>query len=241
MSNILEKIQNIKGEPNILEKLKMSNIFEKIQKVRVDLANTKLKMSGKNTFAKYDYFELDDFIKPLNELMLKYQMTAIASFSSEFASLTAVNCENPEDKYTITSPFSSAELKGCHEVQNIGAVETYQRRYLYQAMFDIAESDGLNATQGKNEQKEKQEKNTKKDCQKPFPEVEEKEKTPEEIKEQRKNEVSKVREESFPNSSAEEWKNIIQETVEPFHKLITEMTEAEYKAFMKELIKKSKV
>lgn len=124
------------------------NLFEKIQAVRSELRHTKIKMSGKNTFAKYDYFELDDFLPPLTELMLKYKMTAIPSFTNDMASLTAINSEKPDEQYTITSPLGSAELKGCHEVQCIGAVETYQRRYLYQAMFDISESDGLNRTQG---------------------------------------------------------------------------------------------
>lgn len=129
------------------------NIYEKIQQVRLALASEKIQKSGKNTFAKYDYFELDDFIKPLNRLMADVKMTAYTSFTAETATLIAVNCEKPEEQVVITSPFGSADLKGCHEVQNIGAVETYQRRYLYQALFDIAESDALNATQGKPAQK----------------------------------------------------------------------------------------
>ena len=123
------------------------NIYEKIQ--------LPIKMTGDNKFAGYKYCELDDFIKPLNELMEQTKMTAYASFTSETATLTAVNIEKPEEQIVITSPFGTASLKGCHEVQNIGAVETYQRRYLYQALFDIAESDGLNATQGKPEEKPK--------------------------------------------------------------------------------------
>lgn len=124
------------------------NIFEKIQAIRVELKHKDLKMSGRNKFANYDYMELDDFCPALNELMLKYKITAIPTFSREKASLTAIDCEKPEDRYTIESPFGTADLKGCHEVQCIGAVETYQRRYLYQALFDISESDGLNKSQG---------------------------------------------------------------------------------------------
>lgn len=132
---------------------KTKSIFEKIQNVRVGLQKATIKMSGKNTYAGYEYFELADFLPKLNELMLEQGMTAIPSFTNDTATLTAINFDNSSDTYTITSPFSSAELKGCHAVQNIGAVETYQRRYLYQAMFDIAESDGLNATQGKKDDK----------------------------------------------------------------------------------------
>lgn len=131
------------------------NIYEKIQKVRVEFSKLNIKMTGHNGYAEYDYFELNDFLKPLNELMLDNKMTAIASFTGELATLTAINFEKPEEVYTISSPFGAASLKGCHEVQNIGAVETYQRRYLYQAMFDISEHDGINAVQGKpNDKKE---------------------------------------------------------------------------------------
>ncbi len=127
------------------------NIYEKLQEVKTKLSSKKLKMTGKNEFAKYDYFELEDFLTPLNELMQEYKMTAYPSFTSELATLTAVNCEKPEERIMVTSPMGTASLKGCHEVQNIGAVETYQRRYLYQALFDIAEHDSLNASQGKPE------------------------------------------------------------------------------------------
>ena len=44
--------------------------------------------------------------------------------------------------------MGSAALKGCHEVQNIGAVETYQRRYLWVAALEIVEHDALDATTG---------------------------------------------------------------------------------------------
>ena len=134
------------------------NLFEKIQAIRVDLKNEELKQTGWNSYAEYSYFELDDFLTPLNRLMKEYKMTAIPSFNREVATLTAINIENPEEMFTITSPFGSAQLKGCHEVQNIGATETYQRRYLYQALFDISESDALNKTQGKPSKTSKQSK-----------------------------------------------------------------------------------
>lgn len=131
------------------------NLFEKIQRVRVELANQDIKMTGYNKYADYAYFELDDFLTPVNALMDKYKMTAIPTFIGDTAKLTVINSEKPEEQYTIESPMGTASLKGCHEVQNIGAVETYQRRYLYQALFDIKEKDELNATQGKPDNQKK--------------------------------------------------------------------------------------
>jgi hypothetical protein len=51
--------------------------------------------------------------------------------------------------------MASASLKGCHEVQNLGAVESYIKRYLYQNCFEIAEPDSLDKTMNPNETKQK--------------------------------------------------------------------------------------
>jgi hypothetical protein len=47
--------------------------------------------------------------------------------------------------------MSSAALKGCHDVQNLGAVQTYLRRYLWVNAFEIVENDQLEAVTGKDE------------------------------------------------------------------------------------------
>jgi hypothetical protein len=54
--------------------------------------------------------------------------------------------ENPEEVITISSPMSSAALKGCHEVQNLGAVQTYLRRYLWVAALEIVEHDAIDSS-----------------------------------------------------------------------------------------------
>jgi hypothetical protein len=41
--------------------------------------------------------------------------------------------------------MSSAALKGCHEVQNLGAVQTYLRRYLWTNAFEIVEHDSIDS------------------------------------------------------------------------------------------------
>jgi len=44
--------------------------------------------------------------------------------------------------------MADAHLKGCHPIQNLGAVETYSRRYLYVTALEIVEHDALDATTG---------------------------------------------------------------------------------------------
>jgi hypothetical protein len=45
--------------------------------------------------------------------------------------------------------MSSAALKGCHEVQNLGAVQTYLRRYLWVAALEIVEHDAIDSAPAK--------------------------------------------------------------------------------------------
>ena len=69
----------------------------------------------------------------------------VINFTNDLATLDFCDLEKDE-KVTFTSPMSSASLKGCHEVQNLGAVETYIKRYLYQNCFEIVEGDALDST-----------------------------------------------------------------------------------------------
>ena len=134
------------------------NIYTKLQKMRVDLQNMKIKKSGENKFAGYKYYELGDILPPINQLMLDNGVSAIVSFGSEYASLRLVDCENPTDVVEFTSPMASASLKGAHDIQNLGAVETYQRRYLYMTAFEVVESDFFDATQGRPQEQKKDQK-----------------------------------------------------------------------------------
>jgi hypothetical protein len=130
------------------------NIFEKLNKVRQEFAQTNVRKSGRNSYSGYDYFELADFLPPIQTLCAKYGLSTIVSFTAELASMKIIDVEKPESFIEFTSPMSTANLKGCHPVQNLGAVETYQRRYLYQAAFEIVEHDALESVTGKPETRE---------------------------------------------------------------------------------------
>lgn len=125
------------------------NIYEKLQEAKARIAKAEMKKSGHNKFAGYTYFELGDFLPIIVNIFNDLKLCSIVSFSPDRAYLELVNSEKPEERIEITSPLSSAALKGCHDVQNLGAVETYQRRYLYVALLDIVEHDALEATTGK--------------------------------------------------------------------------------------------
>jgi hypothetical protein len=131
---------------------KQLNIYQKLQKCRVELQKSDMKKSGENKFSHYTYFELSDFLPKINELMDKHNLTAIFSFTLEEAALTIINTERPEETIAFKTPVTVAELKGCYGIQNIGATQTYARRYLYVMAFEIAESDALDKTEADEEQ-----------------------------------------------------------------------------------------
>lgn len=129
------------------------NVYQKLQKVRSVLKTIEIKESGNNKFAGYTYMELGDFLPHIVDLCQEHGLCPVVSFG-DAATLTVVNSEKPEEMVVFSSPMSTAELKGCHAIQNLGAVETYLRRYLYVAAFDIVEHDALDSTHGKEEKKE---------------------------------------------------------------------------------------
>lgn len=124
------------------------NIYEKLQTARVGLQKLNLKKTGKNKFSGYSYYELGDFLPAINQLMLDNKFTGVVNFCGDVARLTLVNCEKPEETIVFESPMKEATLKGAHPIQNLGAVETYSRRYLYMAAFEIVESDAIDNSKG---------------------------------------------------------------------------------------------
>lgn len=123
------------------ESFSAMNVYKKIQAVRVAFQNKNIKQSGVNKFANYKYFELGDITPVLNNLLLDYGLTSFITFTNEMATLTVVNCDNPSEQVVFTSPMRTVEMKGCNNIQALGGIETYQRRYLYMIAFDIVETD----------------------------------------------------------------------------------------------------
>lgn len=117
------------------------NIYQKIQKVKKEISNKKLKKTGENKYSGFKYYELTDFVPALIELCDKYQLFTRFELINEKAILTIINSENTIEKIDYTMPTADLELKGANKIQSIGGVQTYLKRYLYMNAFDIVESD----------------------------------------------------------------------------------------------------
>ena len=127
-------------------------VYSKLQHARVQLQAVKMKKSGHNKFAGYTYFELGDFLPTINEIFAGLGLCGVVSFAATDATLRIVDTESGQEA-TFTCPMASAQLKGCHDVQNLGASITYIRRYLYVTALEIVEHDALDATTGQDKPK----------------------------------------------------------------------------------------
>jgi hypothetical protein len=123
----------------------MKMVHKKLMQARIMLQNAPLKKSGHNKFAGYSYFELGDFIPTINQIFNEVGLCGVVSYDTEIASLTITDTDDGTS-LVITSPMAEANLKGCHPIQNLGAVETYTRRYLWVTAMEIVEHDALDSS-----------------------------------------------------------------------------------------------
>lgn len=124
------------------------NIYTKLQKARIALQNTKLKKSGHNKFAGFKYFELGDLLPHINNIFDDLGLFSAFNIQENYASLTIVNTDKPDEMVFFTSPIADAQVKGTTPVQALGAVHTYLKRYLYLNALEIIENDILDAAVG---------------------------------------------------------------------------------------------
>lgn len=136
------------------------NLNESIANIKVELQKSKIKMSGKNKFVGFNYFELADFLPTLNELLLKYKVndtftiTTDTTFGTDYAVLTLIKGEERQEyrmpfkmfdtplNTTINKITEEVEKVKCmQDIQYLGALNTYYKRYLYMNAFGITDGD----------------------------------------------------------------------------------------------------
>ncbi|OPF51525.1 recombinase [Clostridium baratii] len=137
---------------------KKLNIYQKIQKARVELQNKKLKKSGKNTYSNYEYFELGDFLPGVNDVCNNNGLSTIFHFEKDKASLKVIDVDEPTSCILFETPIEMAAIKGSSVMQQIGGTQTYARRYLYMMAFEIAESDVIDGGEIDTEAEERRKK-----------------------------------------------------------------------------------
>ena len=130
------------------------SIYAKLAKACVKLQKENLKKTGNNR--SFKYFELKDFLPKVNEIFEELKMCAVVRYSSELATLTIYDCEKDEN-IEFTSPMVQKALPSGTEIQNLGAIQTYQRRYLYLTALEIVEDDLVDSIPPEKTEQKKQE------------------------------------------------------------------------------------
>lgn len=144
-------------------KEEVKSLNESIISIRVKLQNAKLKKSGKNKFAGFDYFELADFLPKLNELMLEEKVNDRFYIKDDYATL---ELQKGEEINTYTMPFvlfetpvnvkinektgEVREVKSMQDIQYLGALNTYYKRYLYLNAFGITDGEIIDSMNNDN-------------------------------------------------------------------------------------------
>lgn len=141
------------------------NLNESIISIRVKLQNAKLKKSGKNTYAGFDYFELADFLPKLNELMLEEKINDKFYIKDNLAIL---ELQKNEEINVYTMPFvlfetpltykknkagqflmdkegNYIQVPSMQDIQYLGALNTYYKRYLYLNAFGITDGEVIDS------------------------------------------------------------------------------------------------
>jgi len=124
------------------------SVHKKLMQARIRLQGTKLEKSGLNKFAGYKYFELGDFLPEIQNIFNDLDLCGVVSYDASYATLTITDTDDGT-VIVISSPMAAAELKGAHPIQNLGAVETYQRRYLWMTALEIVEHDVIDSSDKK--------------------------------------------------------------------------------------------
>ena len=120
------------------------SVHKKLMQARVKLLSVDMKKSGQNKFAGYSYFELGDFIPHVQTIFNDLGLCGVVSFTHSHAELTITDVEDGTI-IVVSTPMAEANLKGGHPIQNLGAVLSYQRRYLWMAAMELVEGDAIDS------------------------------------------------------------------------------------------------
>jgi hypothetical protein len=124
------------------------SVYKKLQQARSKLNQTKLTKSGKNAFAKFNYFELSDFMPAITNIFNDIGLCGVVSFTNDSAYLTIYDVEGDERAFvTFTSPLVLANMDRIQAIQSMGASHTYYRRYLYLMALDLVENDLIDSVE----------------------------------------------------------------------------------------------
>ena len=151
-----EKKKSTRRTKTMATTTKTENVYQKLIKAREQFLNSDVQKTGKNMHLSFKYFELDDIVPTAIRIFSTVGLVPVVNFTTDTATMTIVNTDNPEDTVAFVAPFnqiapivSNTGKQATNEMQALGSSITYMRRYLYMMALDICESDSIDANAGK--------------------------------------------------------------------------------------------
>lgn len=146
----------------------------KIAELRRIIAEKELKQTGLNKYAGFKYYQLEDFlptvVKECDRIgllpvfsILSYQDNVWDADKKEYVqtpvNMARLRIEDTEAQAYMDYMIPTAEVrmggKERNPIQELGAANTYLKRYLYMNFLELSEGDIVDATIGKDQAKEK--------------------------------------------------------------------------------------
>lgn len=122
---------------------------DSIISIRNKLQSTNIKKSGHNKFAGFEYFELADFLPTLNNLMLEENVNDIFTIENLEAKLILIKGDEKQEYkmpfVIFETPLNKNGQKSMQDIQYLGALNTYYKRYLYLNAFGITDGEVIDS------------------------------------------------------------------------------------------------
>jgi len=123
--------------------------IQRIAEFKAEFHSLEIKMTGENTFSRFFYFQLKDFVDDATILLAKHGLYFKTNFPKIGPEETDRICvgvchdafSDKEESFEL--PVVKAFIKGANEIQALGATITYMRRYIWMVFLDLVESDAV--------------------------------------------------------------------------------------------------
>ena len=125
------------------------NLKQKLQEARMLLKEEELTKSGRNSFLGNNYFTLQDLQSPITRVCNKVGICPVITFDKDNAVMTIYDFDS-EDTIITKTPMAEVMATGGDKkkslMQELMSNESYARRAIYIATFEIVEDDGETQT-----------------------------------------------------------------------------------------------
>ena len=92
-----EKKKSTRRTKTMATTTKTENVYQKLIKAREQFLNSDVQKTGKNMHLSFKYFELDDIVPTAIRIFTTVGLVPVVNFTTDTATMTIVNTDNPED------------------------------------------------------------------------------------------------------------------------------------------------